>query len=700
MTENENRTPQTPGGEKLLEGWKEIATYLKREIRTAKRWEKTEGLPVRRHLHQARPSVYAYPSELGKWLATRQPAAEQPALWFRRPVSALAMTAALLLALVSVASGPLANPPGAFAEDGRGMVARQVWADAGDTQAVSPDGRYLSFVDWETGDLAVRDLATGQNRRLTNKGEWTESNEYAEVSRVSPDAKQIAYGWFNGNFYDLRIIGLEGSGLRVLYRNEDVEYVEPGDWSPDGKYISATVSKKDKTNQIVLVAVADGSPRVLKTTDWRHPHIGPFSPDARYLIYDFPPEEQAPERDIFLLATDGTRELRLVEHPANDRVLGWTPGGETLLFTSDRTGTNGIWFIRVSNGKPQGTPELLRPAVGSIAPLGFTREGSFYYGLQTGILDAYIAPFDPVTGKVVGDANPVSQRYVGTSRLPAWSPDGKHIAYLRTENLQRLGAGLVIRSLSGGEERTFPLKLSLYPPSPPCWSPDGRSILVTGTDSKGRQGFYRVNVETGEVIPFVRGGPGVVLVRPAWSPDGKAVFYLRRDHNQKATSIVRREVETGHEKKLYRTVEPVGVSNLVVSPDGRQLVFRWTDYPTHDVVDVLKVMPATGGEPRDLLRAPVPKNQNISGNAGLVWTPDGSHLLFGRWRHWGAQNPTVELWRVPAKGGEPQRVGLAMDRLRDLGIHPDGRRLTFTAGELKAEVWVLENFLPALQASK
>jgi tetratricopeptide (TPR) repeat protein len=51
---------------------------------------------------------------------------------------------------------------------------RQVWAGplVDIMGAVSPDGRYLSFVDWISGDLAIRDLNSGTNRRLTNKGSW------------------------------------------------------------------------------------------------------------------------------------------------------------------------------------------------------------------------------------------------------------------------------------------------------------------------------------------------------------------------------------------------------------------------------------------------------------------------------------------------------------------------------------------------
>ena len=59
MTEREGHLNEVP-----LESWKEIAAYLKRDVRTVKRWEKGEGLPVRRHQHQARSSVYAYPSEV------------------------------------------------------------------------------------------------------------------------------------------------------------------------------------------------------------------------------------------------------------------------------------------------------------------------------------------------------------------------------------------------------------------------------------------------------------------------------------------------------------------------------------------------------------------------------------------------------------------------------------------------------------
>jgi TolB-like protein/Tfp pilus assembly protein PilF len=60
-----------------LESWKEIAAYLNRDVTTVQRWEKREGMPVHRHLHDQRGSVYAVPAELDAWRRTRGPRADK-----------------------------------------------------------------------------------------------------------------------------------------------------------------------------------------------------------------------------------------------------------------------------------------------------------------------------------------------------------------------------------------------------------------------------------------------------------------------------------------------------------------------------------------------------------------------------------------------------------------------------------------------
>src|SRR5450755_1072007 len=59
-------------GEGRLDSWKKIAVYLKRDVTTVQRWEKREGMPVHRHLHDRMGSVYAFRSELDAWTHGRR----------------------------------------------------------------------------------------------------------------------------------------------------------------------------------------------------------------------------------------------------------------------------------------------------------------------------------------------------------------------------------------------------------------------------------------------------------------------------------------------------------------------------------------------------------------------------------------------------------------------------------------------------
>ena len=58
-----------------LDSWKEIASFLRRDVRTVQRWEKKEGLPVHRHQHDKLGSIYAFRAELTEWFHTRQQSA-------------------------------------------------------------------------------------------------------------------------------------------------------------------------------------------------------------------------------------------------------------------------------------------------------------------------------------------------------------------------------------------------------------------------------------------------------------------------------------------------------------------------------------------------------------------------------------------------------------------------------------------------
>src|SRR3974390_2714431 len=58
--------------EDRLDSWKEIAAHLNRDVTTVQRWEKREGMPVHRHLHDRMGSVYASRAELDSWARSRK----------------------------------------------------------------------------------------------------------------------------------------------------------------------------------------------------------------------------------------------------------------------------------------------------------------------------------------------------------------------------------------------------------------------------------------------------------------------------------------------------------------------------------------------------------------------------------------------------------------------------------------------------
>ena len=580
------------------------------------------------------------------------------------------------------------------------------------TGSVSPDGRHYAFTDWRTGNLAVKDLETGKERHLTDKDSWLESNEYALSPRISPDGNQIAYCWNNEEgFCDLRLIGLDGSGARVLYRQEETRSIAPHDWSPDGKQVLARFGK-----HMVLISVADGSVDTLKEFSWSEPGGMRFSPDGRYIAYDMPPWEDSPDRDIFLLATDGSLKVPLLKHPAYEHVLDWTPDGRGLLFASDRDLPIGVgrraWLLEIVAGRPQTDPELVKPEIGVVRGLGFGPDGSYYYccgdlgvGGWRSVNDLYLATLDPGTG-TLGPATKLVTR-IGFRTSIEWSPDGRYLAYAWWAWPQPSVLG--IRSLETGEERRLQLTIRLSGTVfRPQWSRDGRSLLVVARDLRDHGGTYRIDARSGEVTLVIQD----CCEWGVWPNDETVIFVkYTSDKVGELRSIVVKELDTGLEKELYQAASPVNLTHLALSPDGRLLAFVRSN--TEEAKTTLMVVPMAGGEPRTLVDLPPPIQDSFSRPIlALVWTPDSRHVIYAPTTV-GAEPDErlvspfdaaekLMLWRVPAEGGEPEEFGeLSVGIPYGLSIHPDGLQIAIAAGppagdasRAEEAIWVLENFLP------
>ena len=567
------------------------------------------------------------------------------------------------------------------------FATRQVWTgpDMDFEGAPSPDGRYLSFVDWTTGDLAIRDLETGTNRRLTDKGPWEKSDEFAEFSRWSPDGKQIAYDWYDGKCcIGLRVISAEGGRPRSLVNCEEGEWMETYDWSPDGRQILILLEQKDDTYQIVMVSAADGTTTVVKSFERRggYPHAMRFSRDGGYIAYDQTQQENALDSDIFLISADGSREMTLVEHPAQDFLLGWSPDGRGVVFASDRTGSLDMWYLPVHAGKAQGAPELVKSGVEEIVPMGFTQNGSFYYAQAPFVLDVYVARIDSQNGKILAPPEKAIRRFEGRNSWPDYSADGKYLAYVSTRNRSFHSALypniLCIRSLDTGEEQEFATRFRRL--AGPRWSPDGQLLYLAAWDNEG-MGIYRVNTQNGEFTPIVRVKAPASLHWHEISPDGSTFIYGRRENSKAPYRIVSRKLTTGEEKVLH-----TGDKNwFSISPDGKRLALI-----NQGKDKVLQITPVSGGRPTELMHF---KDEKTS-ISPVEWSADGKYIFFDRMH----KNNLRGLWRIAVNGGKPEALNLEMSSFQNLSVHPEGRHIAFDSpGAIRSRpaIWVMENFLPS-----
>jgi Tol biopolymer transport system component len=543
---------------------------------------------------------------------------------------------------------------------------------------VSFDGGFLSFTDSETDDVAIHNLATGEDRRLTNDGSLADGG-LAEYSVPSPDGRSVAYAWW-GATYDLRVVGLDGSKPRVLRAGgSGIVHQYPLAWSPDGKHVLAEVLKADGTRDMMLVAAADGSAKLLKAVGKNPSPGGVFSPDGRYIAW-------ATKEGFSLFDLRTGSESPLIPDRSNHRVMGWAPDGKHILFSSERSGSPDAWLVAVADGKAQGEPVFVKKDLGSW-PMGFTRSGAFYYGVNNNVADFKIVEVDPVSGNVVSPPQSGSQR--GNTWYPAWSRDGRFLAYILAREPNRT---VIVRSLDTGEEREYELgERTIGLGDSLCWLPDGKGVAIPAFEPGKGETLVRIDVQTGRITNLMPLPAGVGFPKFFFSPNGNTIYYVKKP------GLVAHDLRSGQETIV---IEKPGLYAGVPSPDGRRLLIGVHEKGTQ----ILSVMPAGGGEPREVLRVDGAKEVPFWGSPW--WTPDGRYISFMKGieggdakvryedRHW-------QLWRVPADGGEPQRLGLIVGRqIAAPRPHPDGRRLAITDFKSNLEIWVMENFLPAPKASK
>jgi Tol biopolymer transport system component len=624
-----------------LESWKEIASYLKKGVRTVQRWEQTEGLPVRR-LGQDRPGfVFAYKSEIDAWWQAQsrqepgsrilpqpepEPGIEPPKAGARRHTSAI-----LVLAVAAVAGALLwngrAGAPAAYH-----LVPLTTDHGWEIQPSFSPDGRQIAYVWVPPGGHAFiyrKAIGAESGSRLA-AGSEPESNP-----AWSPDGRYIAF------VRSLKAKGAIGLMLIPALGGPESQIAELTarsslSWSADGKWLLAR-DGPEKSRSIVAISVATGATHALaKPCEFGYQGAA-ISSDLRRLVYaDSGPGpsdvyEQAlgpglsrvgePRRLVSrvwshemlinadtheAIYTDGSWEegfglfrRRLVPgakpeviHRTSDHYIfpAISPDGRRLAFAVVRSYRQDTWKLSLSN--PDAAPAPLLTSTHSDMNPQYSPDGRYiaFHSTRSGESDIWIANNDGTNPRRLTFTN------ARTTATPRWSPDGEWIAFESNEPGQ--SEVYLVRSAGGAIRR---MTENPATDAIPSWSRDGRALYFC-SDRTGRFEVWRMPVSGGKPTQVTFNG-GFSAVE---SLDAKYLYYS----------------QTRNFGPVMRMPLSGGTAEQVI-PDIRGLFYAVTASGIYfEANRTISFWDAATGNIRAIFAPPKPMG------IGMAVSPDGRSLLF------------------------------------------------------------------------
>jgi Tol biopolymer transport system component len=548
----------------------------------------------------------------------------------------------------------------------------------------SPNGQYLAYTIKPSGDIEILDLSTGTTRQITHFDANGPDREFALDIAWSPQSDKIAYTW-NGRtkrYTDLRVFDLRKATTQSIYQGCE-SGLRLGSWTLFGILVIDSNSC-----DFSLVSEADKSVLHLRPLDGLGAVTGSFamSPDDQWIAYEFKATKESDYEISVVPADGGGSVIPIVRHGASDRLFGWAPDGRSILFTSDRTGTVDLWQIRVVNGHPQGEPMLIRSDMGhQSGPLGISRNGTLFYDRMTNLNDVYVVRLDPATGRAETPSTRVHPSEIGRTTSPAWSADGRFLAYLSRSIHEGKSDNICVWSMEDRSQRNLKLQKAISWGSELWWSPDGAEIRAREIDLINQRPFsfeWKIDARTGQVLQRAE-------VEFRVTRDGKTSVGYKLDPATRVMYISSKNVASGQETELFRSERGANAGRFIsLSPDDRWLVFDLSNgaQPSRRLMS----MPVSGGTPKDVLRL----GEKMLPQS-IDWSPDSRSLVC-------VASPSMtsgslEIWKATLDGNSPQLLDFSLangTRPRGVAVHPDGEHYAFAGTQYgKLEIWLMENVL-------
>jgi Tol biopolymer transport system component len=667
---NDNRTdagrPQVKAGEGgRLDSWKKIAVHFNRDVTTVQRWERREGMPVHRHVHDKQGSVYAFRAELDAWWESRRgklpdsgdsapepflgPPPEMQATGFirmiKRPLGMAAAIAAVLLLLYAALKfghptgetwrNPLANARVTRLTD---------WPGIEQAAEISRDGRWASFLADHDGhmDAWLTQIGSGSYRNLTRGDHIELVNPSIRTLGFSADGSLVTV-WTRSSdgshSEDIKLMATPTAGGELRDYLRGVAEVA---WSHDGRQI---VYHTTAPGDPLFVRDARGvTQRIYVAPSGAHCHFPLWSKDDAYIYFarGIPPDAWdiwrihpsgagleritfhnsrvshpvlLDERTLIYLASDpqgsGPWLYALnVEQRVPHRIsfglehytsLAASAGGTRLVATVDESNSS-IWRAPLS--LDPGASEGQRVSLVSATGLS-PRTGPdyiLYVSARAGRQGVWRAA-DGQSRELWSDAH---ASIVGA---PAVARDGRHIAFTVADGERTT---LYPMDSDGKDVRALTRSLNLR--GSPAWAPDGRSI-VSAVLRDGEPRLMSIFLDDSPPSPLV----SEYSTDPVWSPDGQFLIYSGADVG--TTFPLRAVARDGRPYPIPALILTRGARRVAFSPDSGSIVllrgdvghknFWLVDLHTGAERQITELMPDTAVGDFDLSR-------------------DGSAVLFDR----------------------------------------------------------------------
>ena len=365
------------------------------------------------------------------------------------------------------------------------------------------------------------------------------------------------------------------------------------------------------------------------------------------------------------------REIPIASDPADEADPCWTPDGKALAFSSTRNGERGVFIVEFRDGQAS-SPRLVVPlGRATIAPLGFTGDGTLYLQVVRKWHDVVMSTIGLAAATVTPPVR-VHRGSMYDSNGAAWSPDGASLAYVAGPIGEVSGAKksrLIVRNLQSDAVRELPLGGVVTGTTSALWLHDGRLAAsysignLRVVDAVDRRTESRSRVFEGDGIQAVYAD----RYRPA-------LFYRKRtpDVVGGALSIHRFDLRTRESTVVYGAdsgpaiATQAAAAGFDISEDG----------------DVALLVNAPGG-----------------GTAIRIIRLDGTHTDHGRLRSctsvaWagrhvlaGCLGPSrrASLWIVDPARGSLSEVPVDTDLIGKISVRPDGHTIAYTAGNPQPE---------------